>query len=150
MSGLYAKYQTDSDAEVNGRWKTMGFRELLDPEKPGKMKKIKIRWRIASTDPLGNPVFVRETEKALRGMRKVEEADQEELEAAQLDVVSRVIIVGWENQDGPDGKDLPYSPENVRLICGDRSMRKVYQEALEFAGNFQNYLKALPEADAKN
>lgn len=119
---IFAAFATDEKLEVEGKWFPMG---------------AKAKVLVART---GNPRYL----KALRQLMKDAQVDHDdtsdENEALVTDLVvtamAQTILVGWQGLQY-QGKDLPYSVENAKLLLSVKAFRK---RVAEIADRHESFL----------
>jgi hypothetical protein len=109
---VYGRYQTDEKAEVEGV--ELDFGDGMT---------VKVR-------SMESPIVREFQNKQMRKHRQTVMANGGLLPPAlqdkmEIEVLVKAVIVGWQGVLGPDGKELPFNPENVTKVLTDlREFRK--------------------------
>lgn len=106
MSSLYEKFKTDEAAEEDGQWVEVA---------------PNVRFKIRSSDSTkvreASIRMAKERRPKLMlygGMLPPKYADEMEIK-----LVTDAIVADWDGVEGPDGKALPFTKENLRRIVTD-------------------------------
>lgn len=137
---LYSQFKTDESLETEGVWIEYGETEDGKP----------IRIRIARAGG-ANQKFAKALEKATRPYKKAIQTgtlDNKTADRLYREVFVDTIVLGWENVQGPDGKDLEFTRENVLKLFAD--LPDLFTDLREQASSAAIFREELLEADLGN
>jgi hypothetical protein len=137
---LYKLFKTNENLETDGIWIEYGTTAA------GKAIRIKVA-RAGGH----NSRFAKALEKATRPHRKalqVGSLDNATADRLFREVFADTVVLGWENVEGPDGQELPFSRENVLKLFSD--LPDLFNDLREQANNAALYREELREADLGN
>jgi len=72
------------------------------------------------------------------------------MDAVTKEAVANCICKGWEGISGPDGKDIPYSPEKALELFKDKSLYHFYRWIITESNAASNYEAEEAEESVKN
>lgn len=105
---------------------------------------------IATSNLTGNPKMAKMQaeyiERATK--RKGVESKPEELKEKMLDLYAECVVTGWENVRDENGKEIPYSKENVLKIFKD--LPHFLDAIVAFSSDFTNYREKAIDDVVKN
>lgn len=140
---LFDSYQTDLEAEHEGRWYVpMRLRGAGD-DVPA--------FRLARFGGTGNKRFTREHEKLTRKERRaIESGDISTGHSREitLQLFIRASLLEWRNVIDAEGKSLSLNEANARLLFEDETMNGLLRELIDAAT--EETLVESVETDAKN
>lgn len=128
---LYARYETDTVAEAEGV--NIDFGDGVSV-------------RVRSTDS----VKVRESQNRLtKKHRQAIIANGGLLPPAladsiEVEILSTAIVIDWKGVSDRDGKELPFTPANARVVFAD--LREFRKEVYQMASSAETFRKAAFEA----
>jgi len=137
---LYKQFKADSNAESNGVWLTYGE---TDDKKP-------IRFLIARAGG-SNVRFNKSLEKRSRPYRRQIQAGTvlpETLNQISLETYCESVVLGWENVQGEDGAELPFSKENCMKLMTD--LPDLYDDIVGQSQRLAVFKAEVEQEDAKN
>lgn len=137
---LYQLFKTSKNLETDGIYIEYGSDE------DGKPIRIKIARAGGS-----NKAFTKALERATRPYRKAIQSgllDNATADRLFRDVFADTVVLGWENVKGPDGKDLPFSRENILKLFED--LPDLFSDLREQASNAALYREEVAEKDLGN
>lgn len=121
MADIFALFNTDAQAEVEGRWHKLADSELL----------------IAR---MNNDKYLRELADLYEQHKDVIESGSEEGkkrdEEVTLQLTARTILLGWKNVSH-QGAELPYSEENAIMLLKLKDFRNYVQNVARDIENFR-------------
>lgn len=140
MTSLYNQFKTDPELEKAGLWLEYGPNS----------KKQEQRIRIARAGG-ANTQFQKRMEALTKPYRR-----QIQTEIIGNDVVQRLmrqayaetVVLGWENIEGPNGEDIPFSVENCVQLFTD--LPDLFTDVQEQAQKAVLFRAEVREADAGN
>ncbi len=140
MTSLYNQFKTDPELEKNGLWLEYGPNS----------KKQEQRIRIARAGG-ANSQFQKRMEALTKPYRR-----QIQTEIIGNDVVQRLmrqayaetVVLGWENIEGPDGADMPFTVENCVQLFTD--LPDLFTDVQEQAQKAVLFRAEVREADSGN
>lgn len=98
----------------------------------------------------GNPKYSRMLSKMVEKHQKQLDQKDDAADALSdkilIDVLAHTILLGWDVLDF-DGKPLPYSLANAKMILGYKDFRK---EVAKMADDIDNYREKVEEEQVKN
>lgn len=100
---------------------------------------------------VGNPAFSKEYQVQMKPYAEAQARGLLEGKIHQkilISVYAKTIIKGWEGVIGRDGKEIPFTEENVVNLMLD--LPRLFGMIREWAGNFANYRKAYAESVVGN
>lgn len=121
MLDIFAEYATDDTLENEGTLMEVGDAKFL----------------VARA---GNRKYVRLLSKAFERNQKAldrkDDAADKLSDLIMIDVLAGSILLGWEGDVGYQGKPLPYSQENAKMLLAIKDFRKL---VLELANDFSSF-----------
>lgn len=142
---LYKTFGTSADLEQSGIWLQYGYADVPEGE-PARPIRIRI-----SRAGGNNTKFARIMEAKTRPYRRsiqTETLDNKIAESLFREVYAEAVILGWENVQDADGKDLPFTRENVIKVLTD--LPDLYQDIREAAAKATLFRDAELETDSGN
>ena len=137
---IYDNYQTDSAAEQKGAPIVVGATD--DGEEI-------VFYCTRMTN--NNPAYAKELERLSKPFARAIDLGTFSNESAKklyFDAFINVVLVGWKNVKGTDGKDIPYSKETARQVLTD--LPDLFTLLSDEARRAANFRLAGMEAAAKN
>lgn len=131
---IFARYQTDPTAELQGRWFDMG----------DGLKVLLARWQ--------NKNFARKLKLLNEANEAVLKLDDETSEAKQeeilIDTMSTAMVLGWVGMDFSDTElAVPYSPDAAKTVLAMKDFREA---CIQRGLKFENFLTSRADEFAKN
>lgn len=128
MLDIFEQFAVNETRENEGTWMEMGDAEFL----------------IARS---GNKNYARMLTKAVerhkRALDRKDDAADKLSDQIMIDVVAKTILLDWKGV-GYQGKELPYSEANAKMLLGIKDFRR---QILELADDFDAF-KAVEETEA--
>lgn len=137
---LYGLFKTDESLEVGGIFLEYG---LTDDGKP-------IRIKVARAGG-ANKAFAKALEKATKPYRKALQSgmmSNEQADKLYREVFVDTVVLGWENVQGPDGKELPFTRENALQLFQD--LPDLFADLREQVNNVALFREEVMEEDLGN
>lgn len=137
---LYSQFKTDTDVETQGLWLEYGE---TDDGKP-------IRIRIARAGG-ANKAYTRLMEAKVKPYRRMiqnETIETAVVEKILKEVFAKTVVLGWENVQGPDGKDMPFNEENCIKLFED--LPDLFRDVQEQSQRQALFRAEVRKADGKN
>lgn len=136
--GIYARYETDTDAEANGKW----FTEEFGPD-----IQLKIRRFNAPAVAKARNAAYRPLLKAYGSMDKIPDETHEEVGAKLL---AEFVVTDWRGSGLVDraGNEIPFSPEQALKLFTD--LPDFAREVTLVSIAADNFRKETKEEIAKN
>lgn len=137
---LYRQFKTDSKLEKEG--------VLLEYGQNSKGKSICIRIARANSS---NDAYVKRMEAKVKPHRR--QIQNETIERALLvgilrEVFAETVVLGWENVEDENGKDMPFTKDNCIKLFTD--LPDLFEDVQEQAQKAALFRAEIREADAKN
>lgn len=137
---LYSQFKTDGSLEKEGI--------LLEYGTTADGKPISIRIARAGG---ANRQYEKRMEAEVKPYRRM--IQNETIENAVIQrilkkVYAETIVLGWENVQGPDGKDIPFNVENCMKLFED--LPDLFRDIQEQSQRAALFRAEIREADAKN
>ena len=137
---LYKNFKTDESIEQSGVILEYG---VTDDNRP-------IRIRIARAGG-GNARFAKLLEQKLKPHRRQiqnESLDESVASSILREVYAETVILGWENVQDKDGKDLPFNKENCLQLLTD--LPELFSDIREQSTKVALFRADIRELTAKN
>ncbi len=137
---LYKLFKTNENLETEGVWIEYGANEKGEP----------VRIKIARAGG-HNVEFAKALEKATRPYRRAIQTgtlDNKTADRLYKEVFADTVVLGWVNVDGPDGKPLEFTRENVLKLFED--LPDLFADLREQANNMALFRDETREADLGN
>lgn len=137
---LYSQFKTSKACEESG------IIVRFKPNDDGSIPSFKIARASRS-----NKTWVKTFEAKTRPFkREIDEKviSEEEAHKINIDVFVTAILHGWENVQGPDGKNILFTRENAIRLFMD--LPELYETLNEKSSNMENFLEANLKEDEKN
>lgn len=108
----------------------------------------------------GNKRYIKTLEAKTRPIRRAietETVDEKVSRQLMMELYAETIVLDWETEvdgkmekgiEGPDGKIMPFSKENVLLTF--KNLPDLFQDIIAQAGKVSNFRQMQLEEDAKN
>ena len=138
---LYNTFETDTKAETEGLLLEYG------PNSKGKMMAIRIR-RAGGANHRFAKVFEQKSKPHRRLMEIPGALDPRIQERVMREVYADSVIVGWENIEDRDGKELEFNRDNVIQLLTD--LPDLFKDIIQSSQNTALFRSQQREAEAKN
>lgn len=137
---LYNLFKTDENLEKDGIWIEYGEASNGEPT----------RIKIARAGGQ-NTAFTKALDKATKPYRKAIQTgmlDDKTADRIYKDVFADKVVLDWMNVEGPDGKMMDFTKENVMKLFTD--LPDLFADLREQAGNVSLFRAEVREADLGN
>lgn len=140
MGGLYNQFKTDGNLEKEGIVLDYG------PNSSGKPMQIRIA-RAGGTNIAFSKSFERHT-KPYRRMFQTGVIDDALSQQVMRQVYVDSVILGWENIEDENGKELAFTSDNVNKVLTD--LPDLFVDIVEQSKNAALFRATIRESDLKN
>lgn len=100
--------------------------------------------KVISSESEAYQEFIRKWQNRRLQGRRSAMPSVEEIDAVYLDALCKIAIKGWRTGNDPaitfSGKKYEFTPENAKLIFGNRGFRELRKQVQEFMEDQKNFL----------